>query len=207
MQLLEPGVLALSQSTATLAAACVAAGASLAALVLNALLTRRSELRAAHRAALAEVLAELGKAAHECFAIASMVATRPLGELARRNWLARGRRANADLESLRLATRYTLWGLAEPLRTLSRVAIWIGHYPTRSGADSEELLEAANRLRRTVDAVIRSSYAKGRPPTWIERRKVQRRSDAVRKIQRRDFASDGDPAVGEPDGAEMDLQN
>lgn len=51
------------------------------------------------------------------------------------------------MERLRLASLYTLWGLSEPLRTLSRTPIWMSHYPTRNGATGTELLQAASRLR------------------------------------------------------------
>ncbi len=80
------------------------------------------------------------------------------------NWRSRGKRASEQLESVRRALRYPLWGLDEALNSLRKLPDWIDHaraYPDLGQA----MLERARELQDALDEVVRLSYLRGRPPT------------------------------------------
>ena len=149
---------------ATLAAAAVAAVASFASLIVNVRAARQSEARAAQRAAIGPSYEQLAKVLYECVATASVfLKTEPDSE-GRRNWAQRCNEAADSLKQIRPRVRFTLSGLYEGFRTLSRVPHWAQNYhDTSDGA-----IARATALRKALDGAVLRSYRRGRAPRLAE---------------------------------------
>lgn len=178
-------VLALTQPEATLAAASVAAVASILSLVVTARAAQRAERRAAQRTLVEATVAELSRAFHENVATAATLLEKPKKSEARANNLTRCHAARDRLKALRPRVRIALRGIDEALRTLSRVPDWAANYDDR--ATGEEFLTRADALRRALDAVVGRAYRKGRPPWVWERWWVANRAKRVREVWAKDF--------------------
>lgn len=169
----------MSKEELTLVAAFVAAVASLASVVINVLNQRGSEFRTAHRYLMAEYLEEIGRAIHESVATTYVLARKASDGGNVRGWRERADSATAELAELRRRARYSLWGIDEGLRDLSRLSSWVAHnhsYPD----NAERILEAADSLRMALDEAIRSSYKKGKPPSNSDCKAVR---DAARNLR------------------------
>jgi len=162
-------VAGLSTQEATIASAVVAGLVALVVLVANALGQRAGETRAAHRKALEPFIAELGESIYSVLASArTWVQLRDTQAGALAKWEARFRKHKRRLATLRPRVRYTLWGLDEPLRVLIRVPDWLKHV-RKDPERVRKIISAGTRLRAAVDQAIRTSYAKGKPPSWWRR--------------------------------------
>jgi hypothetical protein len=164
--------------TATLIAAGVAASASLVSLIVNLVAVRGAEARAAHRKALEPHLGELGQGVHSVIAVAVLLHKRARQGQAAGAWLENGEQASQVLKRKRTELKYPLLGVDEALRTLSRIPTWSATY--RGHASGDRLLSEARSLAAIVDRVVAKSYAKGRPPTALERWRLSRRVERVR---------------------------
>lgn len=178
--------------TVTLVAAIVAAGASLIVMLLTILHQRSSELRVARRAALDKIIVDLGALFHELLATCN-VYTQARSPESEQKWIGKAFQARDRIKSIRPSVRYSLWGLDEGLRTLTRLPEWLEHKRADSEA-TKELLTAGDNLRKALDSAILGSYKHGRPPSLFERRRVCRRADQLRK------------AFGERPAMESDVQ-
>jgi hypothetical protein len=87
-------------------------------------------------------------------------------------------RGAASLKLKRLEVKYPLAGLEEPLRTLSRGYDWAATY--QGDPSGEAFITHLRALSRSVDATVARSYARGIPPSWWERRRLDRQVKAVR---------------------------
>lgn len=154
----------MSESTAIL----VAAGLS---LVLGYVLGQRTEMRAAHRSALAKHLDILASSLYQILASTSIADRRVGLRQEWQDWHRRADEAAGALKRVRHEVRYPLWGLTDGLRSLSRLPHWWSNF-REDRARAARLLGAAERLRRVLDLVIRRSYARGRPPTLLDRAQV-----------------------------------
>lgn len=162
-------------------------------------LGQRSESRSAHRDALGPYLSDLGEAIHEVTALSTIVVKRVKRDQAVYEYIREAERAANDLKDLRRQVMYTLWGVDDGLRTLSRLPDWINHAkqdPPLAG----ELVNEASKLAEKLDETIRESYLKGRPPRWYERGKVSRQESTVRRTwekTRRSLRGDNDALTEE----------
>ena len=155
----------------TLIAAIIAALASLITLILNFFASRASEFRAAHREILKPHLHDLSQALYSTIAttkILSEAKTEPAIE----NWRERANDAKSQLKDLRIRLRYPLWGITDSMNTLSRIPDWIEHARPLPSKHSSALFKRGRSLGIYLDGAIRNSYAKGRPPTWVDRARV-----------------------------------
>lgn len=159
----------IDQPTATLVAAGIAAVAALLSLLTTFLGDRRAEMRAAHRVALQTHLETLGEGIHKTAASATILRRRFLEGSDPAPWRDAGRTGAKALKAVRPKVKYTLYGLDEPLRTLSRMPEWVATYKDVPKTNAEELLKAMQKLAASVDAAIRRSYRRGLPPGWIRR--------------------------------------
>lgn len=171
----------LTTQQATLAAAAVGGVVALIALAANLLGQRAGESRTAHRKALEPFIAELGESIYCVIASARTWARlKDTQEGALAKWERRFRKHKRRLSILRPRVRYTLWGLDESLRVLIRVPDWLKHVKKDQQRVSN-IIAANTHLREAVDAAIRTSYARGKPPSWWSRTIAQRRARAVRR--------------------------
>jgi hypothetical protein len=157
----------MTSEQATLVAAAIAAVASSVTVLLNLLATWGAEARASYRQLLNPKLSQLGEAIHSTIATTNILARANSVDAIER-WRSRGATAKAALKELRIDLRYPLWGISEPLRTLSRLPDWIEHarpFPKHSKA----LVTRARWLGVALDFAVRRSYALGRPPSALER--------------------------------------
>jgi hypothetical protein len=184
-------MLSLSEVTVTLVAAGIAAAVSVATLLVTVVSSRRSEQRAAHRATLAPYLPEIAGGIHSVMASSQLLLRRAESGQTLDSWIQRGAAGAAILKDVRLKVKYSLFGTDEALRTLSRMPEWIATYSGHRDAGAGRLLENAQRLSRFTDEVVRRSYANGRPPTWFERRKLDRLAAETRDEWARRFPTIG----------------
>lgn len=182
-------VLALAQSTATLVAAGIAAGASIATLVLNLLGDRRTEMRAAHRQILGGYIEEIADSVHSVMAVSVMIRKRSVNGQDVGEWVRNGGAAAERLKTLRPRVRYQLPGLEEPFRVLSRLPDWTATFKGVQDGSAERLIGAAQELVGTVDAVVARSYKRGLTPNLRSRRRLARKSTAVRAAWALRFSS------------------
>lgn len=155
----------------TVVAAIIAAVASLITLVVNFFVNRSSEFRAAHREVLKPHIYNLSEALYSTLATTKILTearTAPSLE----SWRERANVAKAQLKDLRIKLRFPLWGITNAMHTLSRIPDWIEHARPLPTKHSSTLFRRARWLGIFLDSAIRNSYARGRPPTWLDRAKV-----------------------------------
>lgn len=166
----------------TCISAVIAAFVSICTLCFNIFFQYRAEMRAAYRKTLEPHLATLGQNLYETMACSKVLADKSgnAGK-SRDNWRARADKASAELRKLRLAVRYSLWGLDEPLRVITRVPNWITH---NKGDDlqTKKLIHAATTLRESIDNSVRRAFTKGRPIPYWERHSLAKRAKVVRDL-------------------------
>lgn len=176
------GGVPIDESTATLVAAGIAAVAAIFTLLATLLGDRRAEMRAAHRLALQAYLEPLGEGIHRTAASATILRRRFVEGSDPTPWRDAGRTGADALKDVRSKVKYTLYGLDEPLRTLSRMPEWVATYKDVPKTNADELLEAMQTLAGSVDAAIRRSYRRGLPPGWIRRWRLKRLTAKVRRL-------------------------
>jgi hypothetical protein len=185
-------VTGLTTQDATLIAAGIAAAASLAKLITDALSARGAASRAAHRTVLEPHLSGLATSIHGVVAGAVIAHRRLSDGQEAGNALENSREAAATLKRNRLEVKYALPGLEEPLRTLTRAPDWIATCKGRP--QGNDLLLGLTRLSRLVDATITRSYRRGRPPSRWEQWRLSRTTKHVRGVwTTRWEGSDDDP--------------
>lgn len=165
----------LTEATATVAAACIAAGTSILTLVLQFQVSRRAEFRASHRVVLQPYLEDLGKCLHETLATVKVYLHRAKDGQSTAKWQEQAKSARDRLKVLRLKVRYPLWGIDDGLRVLTRLTDWIAH-GKKNPDGANRLFDSAEALRKAVDAAIHWSYRHGRPPSLWHRKSVQLRA-------------------------------
>lgn len=86
-------------------------------------------------------------------------------------WYARAAEGRKQLDAVRPRVKYSLYGLTEPLRVLSRMPDWLSHTAkANSEVDySERLLRDMQALQVSVDMAVRWSYRRGLPPGLVRR--------------------------------------
>lgn len=185
------------ETTATFIVAAIAAAASLLTLVGTLLGDRRAEMRAAHRLALQPHLETLGEGVHRTAASATILRQRFIEGSDPTPWRDAGKTGANQLKEVRPRVKYTLYGLDEPLRTLSRMPEWVATYKDIPKTNADELLEAMRKLARAVDTTVRLSYRRGLPPNAWRRWRLQVLTKRVRKLWGKRF-DNADPRG--PDG-------
>lgn len=165
---------------ATLIAAGLAAVVSILNLLLTGTFRKQEEMRAAIRSAAAENLDDIGRLVHEVIAL-SYILSKANSDLGHKEKHEKARESADKLKSKRLDVRYSLWGIEEGLRTLTRVPDWVAH--TRVDIKRrEKLLAAASELGEVVDAVVRKTYLTGAVPGRFSRWRVQRKAVKAKSI-------------------------
>ena len=158
----------------TLVAAVIAAIVASISLFVTTHTQRLSELRAVQRKTLEPHLVTLGEALHNMLASSRIyLKTKSPGSAAK--WIGNAHAAQRQLKDLRPKLRYSLWGVDESIRVLSRVPNWIEHLraePERA----ESMRDSANKLRERLDECVRNCYRDGRQPSWWERRSLTKHS-------------------------------
>lgn len=160
-------------------AAIVAAAMSLITAVLTIFSNRSSEVRAANRTIILLEFKELGKAIHETLALSNLQ-LKVLNEATHPAAYQKAEDAAKKLKVLRHKVRYSLWGLDNGLRELSRIPDWIGH-AKKSPNSAKKLHHLAHLLGQALDNAIRTSYENGAQPGFRCRMKVNRRTSKLRK--------------------------
>jgi hypothetical protein len=155
--------------TATLLAALAAAIASLLTLLLKTRTEWRAELRATNRKKLESLVDDIGDAMHKLVACC-ILKVRDQDTDNRNYWNDRIDDARKTLRRLRPRVRYQLWGLDEGLKALICLPDWTR---TRQPHELSTLLDAASRLRNSLDEAIRRCYQRGRTPSLLERLRVR----------------------------------
>lgn len=173
-----------TQDTALLVAG-IAAGTK---LLTDALTARGAATRAAHRAVLQPHLSDLATSIHGVVAGAVLAHRRLQDDKTAGHALENSQSAAADLKKHRLEVKYSLPGLQEPLRTLTRAPDWIATYKGDPSGDG--FIECLQRLSGRVDATITRSYRRGRPPTRWEQWRLSRETNRVRSTWEGRFGRD-----------------
>lgn len=180
----------MSTQDATLIAAGIAAAASLAKLFSDMLSARGAATRAAHRSVLQPHLVALATGIHGVMAGAVLAHRLLKSGKAPGSTLANSRVAAEALKTCRLEVKYSLPGLQEPLRTLTRAPDWIATY--KGDPSGDLLLTCMQRLSRMVDRAVTQSYRRGRPPTTWEQWRLRRAAARTRDAWERRFGRDPD---------------
>jgi hypothetical protein len=169
----------LTAPVATTVAALIAAGAAIANLAITTISKAGEESRATYREAVAEDFKRIGRAVHEIIALSNI----QLKDLEREIHAERYKKAAEAarrLKDLRIDVRYTVPGIDEGFRILSRLPDWVGHAkvdPKIAG----NLFALAKKLGREIDLAVQRSYASGRPPSWWRRYRVAKSAQQLRR--------------------------
>jgi hypothetical protein len=185
-----PLPLALTTQDATLIAAGIAAAAALLKLVADAVSARGAATRAAHRSTLEPHLGQLGKGIHEVTAGVVLTHRRVKQGQAPGNARVNAERAAQQLKDKRLEVKYALDGTDEALRVLTRAPNWVATYQGDTSGDA--LVAKMQRLSKHLDDVIGRSYRRGRPPTYVERKRLERAASQTRETWERRFGRETD---------------
>jgi hypothetical protein len=74
---------------------------------------------------------------------------------------------------------------------MTRAPDWVLTY--KGDKSGDQLVVALRSLSKQLDELIGRSYRRGRPPTWMERRRIRRDAGEVRDIWERRFGREPDP--------------
>lgn len=155
----------------------------------------RNAARNAHRELLGAYLADLGRDIPGVVAASTVYHSRVASGQSVASWQAKAEAHATGLKALRSNLRYLLYGADEGIRVLTRVSSWIQHFGKHSDS-GQQLLDAADALRERLDRTIAKSYRRGEPPTWWDRRVLDRSAREVVQVWE---ARMGRDALGEPD--------
>lgn len=137
-------------------------------------------MRGAIRQAAAKNLNDVGRLVHEVIAL-SYVLAKVSSDQAHKEKHEKAREAADRLKSKRLDVRYSLWGIEEGLRTLTRIPDWVAHMRVDTKR-REQLLVAASELGAILNDVIRKTYLTGAVPARCSRWRVQRKAAKAKSI-------------------------
>jgi len=168
------------QPTVTLIAAVIAASAAILSVLSNILFLRGSEFRGAYRKSLETVMLDLSECMHAVVATSAVYLKTSSGNPGRKKWLNKLATAQTQLKVIRPRVRYSLWGLDEGLRTLSRLPDWVAH----ASSDPEranDILQKGKALSKLLDSSIRKSYFRGKPPSYLEKLLVRISASRLRR--------------------------
>jgi hypothetical protein len=166
--ILNNPLLSITPENATLIAALIAAVASILALLFNLFADRAEESRAAHRALLAPHLADISEFIYSTVAC-SKILIEARTEQAVENWRERANTAKDDLKTIRVKLRYPLWGITNPMNTLTRLPDWIEHARPLDPKYAMTLFRYGRSLAHWLDKAIVRSYKDGKAPTLLYR--------------------------------------
>lgn len=141
----------------------------------------RNAARQAHRDLLGAYLADLGRDIPGILAASTVYHSRAASGQSVASWQARAEAHASGLKGLRSNLRYLLYGADEGFRVLARVSSWIQHFG-KSSTDGEHFLASADELRERLDRTIAKSYRRGEPPTWWDRRMIDRAAAGVTEV-------------------------
>lgn len=156
-----------SEASATLLAAILAAASTLAALAITIVRDRSSERRNAYRTALGPHLSELSDSCYQCVALSVAMAAKKSSESFDREH-ERAVEATKKLDRASREVRLLLWGLEDAFGQLRRMPSFVQH--SRNQPQWRTMfIDRGTALRKCVDRVIANSYHRGRRPTCIDR--------------------------------------
>lgn len=164
----------LNQANAVIIAASIAALTSTASFLLNLFNKMGSESRSAYRKTLEKHYNSLGELLHQSVAIPDVMAKRISLNQSIEGWANKNSKVKKKLEHCRKQVRYSLWGIDNGIRRMTRISNWVTHckyIPDRV----YEIVETADMLRKSLDKIIMKSYKKGRRPTFLDILKVKYR--------------------------------
>lgn len=165
----------MDESTVTL----IAAVASAVTAVVVGVQASAAERRNAHRALLNPAVEAIGRTLHEI--VAQIQTATNARDDSRLRWIQRAQSSADELKDLRIQARYSLWGLDEGLRTMTRLPDWASHL-----IDSPESLQLlasdATQLKTLLDEAIRKAHSSGEPPSESESKAV---ADAAERVRNR----------------------
>lgn len=184
----------MSATTATLLAACIAALAATITLLGTLVGARRAEMRASHRTALSAHLTGLGEGIHQVVAATVVLRKRVEQGQDAQAWKDKAQAGVKTLNKVRPTCRYVLFGLDEPLRTLSRMPDWVATYKDVANTNVEPLMDEMRKLAGSLDDAIRWSYRRGLPPSAWRRWRLNRRVKSIRNLWGKRFDS-ADPQI------------
>ena len=172
----------MNQGDATLLAAVIAAVLSLVTLLISAYLAKVSDFRITRRSALTSDFTKLGAKLYEIIALSvkmSQCKTDDSFASARSSADAVAR----EIDTLRLNTRYPLWGLDSGFRTIKWMPVYIAHMKDRlTEPRAKELLRLGTKLREAMDVAICQAYFRGQQPSIFERTRVNIRAYWLRRF-------------------------
>ena len=170
----------MTDPTATLISAVIAAGAGIVVIILQVIGDWGSESRGAHRLIIQPYLEKLGEAIFSIVATCDIMLKTKTDE-SHASWKAKAHGAQVSLKDIRAKIRYPLWGLDEGIRALTRLPNWTALFRRRP-VEAKALLKRADQLRWAIDLAVRHSYTYGRPPIFYESYLVSYRTKQIRKL-------------------------
>ena len=133
-------------------------------------------MRVAHRNAIVPDLNRIAEGVHQVTASSTVLRTR-IGEGRDPTaWYEKAAAGRQIIDAVRPRVKYSLYGLTDPLRTLSRMPDWVAHTANADGELADNLIEDMQKLQRAIDSAIRRSYRRGLPPSPIRRWWLSRKS-------------------------------
>jgi hypothetical protein len=187
-------LLTFEQAEATMYAALLAASVASLAALLTYFNSRKAEVRASQRKLLERSIPKLGTALQEIVAT-SVILLKTRTSESRKSWDRRGNVAKTALLQCQKEMRYSLWGITDSFRTLSRLPSWAQH-AMRHPAKAATIVGCGDALSRAIDHTVLASLRTGKPPGWWRRFLVWRRTKklltAYRQFRRMPRGADGE---------------
>jgi hypothetical protein len=185
-----------ASATATLAAAIIAAGASVLSLFFKSISSYRADLRAAHRQGIEPRLSELFESMYAIVARTTQAIAANDSQAKRIKW-ARADAEAGKLERLRLQLRLFLGETSEGIHRLiltPRTAKNCAGSPERI----DHVVPLATDLRKTIETALRKAYIEGRFPSPGEESDIRKEGDRFLGF----FAESRNWDMEAPEGAE-----
>jgi hypothetical protein len=170
----------ISAPLATLIASLVAALGVVVTLVFTLLNKKGEEYRKAHRDVIADDLKLVGKAIHEVLALAN-IQLKVISSPQHPERYKAAADAAKRLKERRLDVRYSLWGLDEGFRTLTRLPDWIGHAKPEPDI-AAKLFARGKALGMQMDLAVRDAYVNGRVPSKWRSFRVNREATNLKAV-------------------------
>lgn len=146
-------------------------------------------MRVAHRNAIVPDLSRIADGVHQVTASSTVLRTRIGENKDPKGWYEKAAAGRQIIEAVRPRVKYSLYGLTDPLRTLSRMPDWVAHTANADGQLADTLIDDMQKLQRAIDSAIRRSYRRGLPPSPIRRWWLDRKSSNAKATYQKFLAS------------------